>query len=79
MAPVIARSRGRVVPNERERVVGVQILEAKVKPTSSETTSQGPFRACSRGTDRRGDIDLMPCLTRAAGSTSKSMVTKKEI
>jgi len=29
--------------------------------------------------DRRGDIDLMPCLTRAAGSTSKSMVTEKEI
>jgi len=28
MAPVIARSRGRVVPNERERVSAFKILEA---------------------------------------------------
>jgi len=80
MMPVTAGSIAPgVVPYERERVLGVQILDAKVKPISSETTSQAPVHTCSRAADRRGDIDLPPFLTPAAGSRSKSMVTEKEI
>jgi hypothetical protein len=80
MMPVTAGSIAPgVVPYERERVLGVQILDAKVKPISSETTSQAPVHTCSRAADRRGDIDLPLFLTPAAGSRSKSMVTEKEI
>ena len=59
--------------------LSTQIPDARVKLTSSGTTSQELARVCSEAIERPGDIGSTPCWTRAPRSTSKPMVTEKEI
>ena len=78
MGPVTAGLRARVaVPIE----TGLSAFRS-LRLSELDVASDDPERACRHlfeSAQRPGDIDFTPCVTRVAGSTSKPMVTKKEI